>query len=96
MTDKPQKTNRDLLLRIQQLEELLLQSTKREMQWVSVDDELPGEDEDVLVCSIGGNLFMAWLDGADEWDSTDKYMDFALKQITHWAYVQLPEELIND
>jgi len=60
------------------------------MEWISITDRLPAEEQRVLVCSQSNGLHIAYLDLWRQWRDAD---DNPGKKITHWTPLPEPPSL---
>ncbi|HII3714808.1 TPA: DUF551 domain-containing protein, partial [Pasteurella multocida] len=54
--------------------------------WISVEDRLPGEREDILICTNRGEIKIAWRDDV----FFMSLLTYHLSSVTHWQPLPLP------
>ncbi|BDE02936.1 DUF551 domain-containing protein [Pasteurella multocida] len=57
--------------------------------WISVEDRLPGEREDILICTDRGEIKIAWRDDV----FFMSLRDYHLSSVTHWQPLPLPPKV---
>ncbi|OIQ15299.1 DUF551 domain-containing protein [Pasteurella multocida] len=57
--------------------------------WISVEDRLPGEREDILICTDRGEIKIAWRDDV----FFMSLFTYHLSSVTHWQPLPLPPKV---
>jgi len=70
---------------------LMIQKAVEEDNWISVEDELPKEDSDVITVNTDGQVQQAFF-GCSGWDG---YV-YKNEEVTHWQPLPKPQGVSND